>query len=271
MNEDWKPFWFKMQPAQFLADRDIDCMTPSELGAFFRLVCRQFIDGHLPDDRKLLARLSRLSESELDNCWDMIERMFPIIEEGKRANRYNKQLRDEAISDHNIRSSFATKAVNKRWDKKIKEDITDNKVTIASVIKEQDKMSSIITEWITDETDRDVFNIIWDTWSHRKDGRYAKGDRIKAEKNFSIILSNGICSYQLLCTAQLYKQHPNVVEGFVRQIATFFEPHEGIYLELLKCVVRLPESEESNYIKQAKESVAIRNRFQAHQSVNSPN
>lgn len=231
MQEDWKPFWFKMLPSQFLSDRDIDCMTPMELGAFMRLVCRQFIDGDIPDNKKTIARLSRLTEEELESCWDMIEKMFPVISNGKRANRYNKHLRDTAIRDHNLRSSVATKAVNKRWE------------------KNNEQSEVIVIDWIKSDIDKLAFEHIWATWPHRKDKRYSKGDRIKAEKNFSIILSNNISSYQLLRCAESYVNHPNVMEGFVRQVATFFDPQDGIYLELLKTIPRLSEADETKYIQ----------------------
>ena len=47
-----KPFWFRMDPAAFLQDKDVVLMTTLELGAYFRLLCRQGIDGYIPDDTR---------------------------------------------------------------------------------------------------------------------------------------------------------------------------------------------------------------------------
>jgi hypothetical protein len=45
-----KPEWFKMDPAKFFSDAQVDAMSTLELGACFRLLGRQWIDGHIPDD-----------------------------------------------------------------------------------------------------------------------------------------------------------------------------------------------------------------------------
>ena len=57
-----KPEWFKMNPAKFFSDAQVDVMSTLELGACFRLLSRQWIDGHVPDDLRLLARLCRLDD-----------------------------------------------------------------------------------------------------------------------------------------------------------------------------------------------------------------
>ena len=90
-----KPFWFPIEPAAFLSDSLVDQMTTIELGACFRLLCRQWIDGSLPDDQEQLRRLARLSKPEMDEAWDVIQRFFPKVEEGKRANRYANERRKE--------------------------------------------------------------------------------------------------------------------------------------------------------------------------------
>lgn len=63
------PPWFKINPAQFLADTAVDAMTTLELGACFRLLCRQWIDGTIPDDLDRLARLARLDATAMGEAW----------------------------------------------------------------------------------------------------------------------------------------------------------------------------------------------------------
>ena len=82
-----KPEWFKMDPAKFLSDVQVDGMSTAELGACFRLLCRQWLDGHIPDDLHLLARLCRLDATGMDEAWVTLSQFFPVVEPGKRANR----------------------------------------------------------------------------------------------------------------------------------------------------------------------------------------
>ena len=110
-----KPFWFPIEPAAFLSDSLVDQMTTLELGACFRLLCRQWIDGALPDDQEQLRRLARLSKPEMDEAWEVIQRFFPKAEEGKRANRYANERRKEVEQTLSKRHIASIKANEKRW------------------------------------------------------------------------------------------------------------------------------------------------------------
>lgn len=110
-----KPFWFPIEPAAFLSDSLVDQMTTLELGACFRLLCRQWIDGALPDDQEQLRRLARLSKAEMDEAWEVIQRFFPKTEEGKRANRYANERRKEVEQTLSKRHIASIKANEKRW------------------------------------------------------------------------------------------------------------------------------------------------------------
>jgi uncharacterized protein YdaU (DUF1376 family) len=83
-----KPAWFKMDPAAFLSDGQVDAMSTLELGACFRLLCRQWLDGHIPDDQHVLARLCRLDADSMAQAWPTLSKFFPVVESGKRANRF---------------------------------------------------------------------------------------------------------------------------------------------------------------------------------------
>ena len=110
-----KPFWFPIEPAAFLSDSLVDQMTTLELGACFRLLCRQWIDGDLPDDQEQLRRLARLSKPEMDDAWEVIQRFFPVSAEGKRANRYANKRRKDVEVTLSKRHDAAIKANEKRW------------------------------------------------------------------------------------------------------------------------------------------------------------
>ena len=111
-----KPEWFKMDPAKFLSDAQVDAMSTLELGACFRLLCRQWIDGSIPDDLHLLARLCRVDATAMREAWVTLEPFFPILESGKRANRFMWVEREKVIADLERRSDQGTKWARKRWD-----------------------------------------------------------------------------------------------------------------------------------------------------------
>ena len=109
-----KPEWFKLDPAKFLSDHRVDAMTTLELGACFRLLCRQWLDGSIPDDSRLLARLCRLDGATMKEAWVSLEPFFPMIEPGKRANRFMFVEREKVDAELRRRSDEGTRAANKR-------------------------------------------------------------------------------------------------------------------------------------------------------------
>ena len=122
-----KPEWFKVDPAKFLSDAQVDAMSTVELGACFRLLCRQWLDGSIPDDLHLLGRLCRLDADPMGEAWVTLCHFFPLVETGKRANRYMWIERDKVLSELERRSDEGTRAALKRWDQvRKKKDATPN-------------------------------------------------------------------------------------------------------------------------------------------------
>jgi uncharacterized protein YdaU (DUF1376 family) len=111
-----KPEWFKLDAAKFLADAQVDAMSTLELGACFRLLCRQWIDGSIPDDLGLLARLCRLEAEAMTRAWVTLGPFFPTIERGKRANRFMWMEREKVVTELLRKSDAGTRAARIRWD-----------------------------------------------------------------------------------------------------------------------------------------------------------
>ena len=111
-----KPEWFKVDPAKFLSDGQVDAMSTPELGACFRLLCRQWIDGYIPDDSRRLARLCRLDDAAMGEAWLTLCHFFPVVEPGKRANRFMWIEREKVVTELERRSDEGTRAARKRWD-----------------------------------------------------------------------------------------------------------------------------------------------------------
>ncbi len=110
------PDWFKLYPAKFLADAKIDALSTLELGACLKLLCRQWLDGWIPDDIRVLARLCRLDEASMADAWISLADFFPVFGPGKRANRFMWINRDKVVADLERRSDEGTRAARKRWD-----------------------------------------------------------------------------------------------------------------------------------------------------------
>jgi uncharacterized protein YdaU (DUF1376 family) len=135
-----KPDWFKMDPAKFLCDAQVDVMSTLELGACFRLMCRQWIDGFIPDDLRLLARLCRLDDTAMGEAWVTLSRFFPVVEAGKRANRFMWIEREKVVADLEKRSDEGTKAARKRWDDvKTRRDAAPNGSPIPNPMQDQSR------------------------------------------------------------------------------------------------------------------------------------
>jgi uncharacterized protein YdaU (DUF1376 family) len=133
-----KPEWFKMDPAKFLSDGQVDAMTTVELGACFRLICRQWLDGFIPDDLRMLARLCRLDDTAMGEAWQTLSNFFPVVEVGKRANRFMWIEREKVVADLEKRSDEGTKAARKRWeDVKNKRDAKPNGSGIGTPMQDQ--------------------------------------------------------------------------------------------------------------------------------------
>lgn len=111
-----KPEWFRMDPAKFLSDGQVDAMSTLELGACLRLLCRQWLDGFIPDDLRVLGRLCRLDASGMREAWTTLQTFFPVVEPGKRANRFMWIEREKVVADLEKRSDEGTRAARKRWD-----------------------------------------------------------------------------------------------------------------------------------------------------------
>ena len=136
-----KPEWFKMDPAKFLCDGQVDAMSTLELGACFRLLCRQWIDGYIPDDQHLLGRLCRLDTAAMGEAWVTLSNFFPIVEAGKRANRYMWIEREKVVADLEKRSDEGTKAARKRWDDVKKRcDVAPNGLPIPDPMQDQTRV-----------------------------------------------------------------------------------------------------------------------------------
>ena len=264
-----KPFYFRINPSEFLADRLIDSLSPTELGAIFRLMCRQWLDGDIPDSKDYLMRLSRLNPEEFEKAWGSIDLFFPLVSPGKRVNRFMDLEREKILDSMRAKSTSGLKASAKRWGNPMPKDIVDaeidtkpigspNAIDIDIDIAKDKVISktktSLLSKPMTAHQSK-VFNLIWDNWPKRSDQAFSKGERHLAEKSFKLLIENyGYSPDILWLTADLYKTHPKVQEGYVKQIANFFDAEIGLYIEFIRQInedLRLDDQSVSDRFNEA--------------------
>lgn len=233
-----KPFWFPIDPKALLSDTLVDQMTTVEFGACMRLLCRQWIDGFLPNDKEQIRRLSRLSESEIESAWLSISRFFPISnsDSEKRMNIYANNKRQEITNKMAERQTQAIKASKVRWNNA--DSIPNSNPIVINIdknktIEKQNKNISL--SYLSTDYEKQAFDYIWEHWPKRKDGKYSKGEKTLAEISFAEILSRGtVTAYDLMLCADWYREkYPIAQQGYIKQIATFFKVDTGLWREIL--------------------------------------
>lgn len=67
------PEWMPLYVYEFLADRNVQAMSLDELGAYFLLIMTQWVNGSVPSDMRVLARLLRNQDPEMmERIWQAL-------------------------------------------------------------------------------------------------------------------------------------------------------------------------------------------------------
>ena len=151
-----KPEWFKIDATKFLADAQVDAMSTVELGACFRLLCRQWIDGSIPDDLHLLGRLCRLDATSMGEAWITLSPFFPVLESGKRANRFMWIEREKIVAALERKSDEGTRAARKRWNEVRKRLDATPKNSLSELNGSSDVVADLSKEKATKEPSKDA-------------------------------------------------------------------------------------------------------------------
>jgi uncharacterized protein YdaU (DUF1376 family) len=106
-------FYFPFYVKDWLASRSVKRMTLAQRGAYLELLCAQWLDGSLPDDKDELRAILAVSEPEFSKVWSRVEPMFPVCSDGQRRNEKLSELREKALE----KSEKASASVSKRWAK----------------------------------------------------------------------------------------------------------------------------------------------------------
>jgi uncharacterized protein YdaU (DUF1376 family) len=74
--------------------------TPLEVGIYMRLLCFQWINKSLPQEKNRMARLSGCTEKEFSDAWETIKSKFYVNGDGRI---YNKKLENIRIAQDEYR------------------------------------------------------------------------------------------------------------------------------------------------------------------------
>ena len=108
-----KPTWFKLYPAEFLADRNVERMNIDEFGLYCYLLMRGWLDGGIPADLDEIARyamLRGLPREQLEKMWEAVKLCWiPSADPNTLVNPRQERER-EAVRDYWAAKSKAGKA-----------------------------------------------------------------------------------------------------------------------------------------------------------------
>lgn len=146
---------FQLYPQDFISSLDCQIMTLAEFGAFNWLLYHSWIQSpqcYLPNDIKILARLLRISNEEMDGMWEnSLKKKFQVSEDKKFI--YNERLLFEynkQIDHKEKRAKAGHKGMEERWQTdskgKVNDKQTDNKPITNSLQTDNKPITNSITK-----------------------------------------------------------------------------------------------------------------------------
>lgn len=108
--------YFKMFPAETLADERFSGWTVAERGAWLTLLLHAWVNGSIPADVDAIARILHVDATAMRSHWQGIaDRFIPHPDlPGRLTSRRLEEEREEAIA----RAEAGKKGANSRWSKK---------------------------------------------------------------------------------------------------------------------------------------------------------
>lgn len=110
--------WLKWEPASFLGDEWVLLQDWEATGLYVRLLNQQWMEGSIPDNAALIARLTGGSIERAEAIWPIVREKFvpaPSGEEGRVVNPRLEATRDDALSLVLLKTLRGSKAARARW------------------------------------------------------------------------------------------------------------------------------------------------------------
>lgn len=106
---------FQWYPSDAASDEKYAPLTCLEVGAFHLLLNYQWLNGPLPDDAAILARLCKLDAQDFQRVWPMVGRCFPVFGDGKRASPRLEAEREFQAENREARVKAGSRGNAARW------------------------------------------------------------------------------------------------------------------------------------------------------------
>lgn len=108
---------FQLYAKEFLADEAVIVMDLDAVGAFIVLLCHQWIEGSIPADQVLLARICRTTPERMQAIWPQVASKFPPkrADKTRLANTKLEIVRSEKQRFSAKQSTSGTRGARKRW------------------------------------------------------------------------------------------------------------------------------------------------------------
>ncbi len=71
--------WFKFYPKDFMGDKNVQRMSPLEVGVYIKLLCHQWEAGSVPVCRETAGRIAGCTTEEIEEVWPKIADLFERI------------------------------------------------------------------------------------------------------------------------------------------------------------------------------------------------
>lgn len=143
--------WFPLYAADFMMDTAT--WTDEEVGAYFRLLCHQWINGEIPAEHERLARLVWATPQRLADLWTVLGPKFQDPGDGRLRNARLERERRTQATQSQARSERARKAAAARWgsdDEAVHDSCTEQSGEQCSSIASQSQSQSQIQKLDSD-------------------------------------------------------------------------------------------------------------------------
>ena len=91
-----RPTWVKSYPDRWLSGETRLSMSLAERGAYRDLFDHAVVQGSIPSDPAMLARILGADESEFETIWPRVSREFKKNKDGRLTNEDATRVRTEA-------------------------------------------------------------------------------------------------------------------------------------------------------------------------------
>jgi uncharacterized protein YdaU (DUF1376 family) len=108
-----KPKWYKLNPAEFLADKNVERMSMEEFGLYNYLLMRGWLDGGIPaslDEIACYSMLRGITRRHLERLWEKVSPCWIPASDGQTLVNPRQEAERATVGEYSEAKSRAGKA-----------------------------------------------------------------------------------------------------------------------------------------------------------------